>query len=156
MSSRCEQICRHNEAFWQTGTFNPPNFIPPQPPITDHEQQAFQSFHSVRTQLYSCVLPGEIIRQCVEATVAGILYPNELVQLEHLIVDEFQDLILLIRGSLTILSKHRLVSLSLATTTKVFTRFGLPPHKAFKTSWRTTPVRPVTCCSTAFDTEQTF
>ncbi len=68
------------------------NFVPPVPPITPGEQQAFQQFHLTRTQLYSCVLPGEIIRQCVEATRAGTLSPNTLVHLEHLVVDEFQDL----------------------------------------------------------------
>ena len=90
--SRCEEIRGHNEAYWQTGTFNPPNFIPPNPLITTNEQQSFQAFHAARSQLYSCVLPGEIIRQCVEAIRAGTLVPNARLALRHLIVDEFQDL----------------------------------------------------------------
>ncbi len=90
--SRCEDIRRYNEAYWQTGVFNPPNFIPPTPPISAAEQQAFQAFHGARTQLYSCVLPGEIIRQCVQEMRAGTLVPNEFLNLENLIVDEFQDL----------------------------------------------------------------
>jgi DNA helicase-2/ATP-dependent DNA helicase PcrA len=92
LPSRCAEIRRYNEAYWQTGTYNPPNFIPPEPPVTPDEQQSFQAFHAARTLLYSCVLPGEIIRQCVEATRAGTLSPNTLVHLKHLIVDEFQDL----------------------------------------------------------------
>ena len=63
--SRCEDIRRHNEAYWQTGQFNPANFVPPVPAVTAAEQNAFQTFHGSRTQVYSCVLPGEIIRQCV-------------------------------------------------------------------------------------------
>ena len=90
--SRCASIRRHNEAYWQTGNFNPPNFVPPDPPIEAEEQHAFQGFHAARTQLYSCVLPGEIIRQCNEAISAGALVLNDLIHLEHLIVDEFQDL----------------------------------------------------------------
>lgn len=90
--SRCEKIRYFNEAYWSTGTYQPANYIPPNPPIAGPEQLSFQTFHNNRTQLYSCVLPGEIIRQCVEAANAGILDPAALARLDHLIVDEYQDL----------------------------------------------------------------
>jgi DNA helicase-2/ATP-dependent DNA helicase PcrA len=89
---RREEIRGFHEAFWSTGTWNPPNYIPPDPPITPREDAAFTAFHGPRTQAYSCVLPGEIIRQCVEEMRAGNLNPVALLSIEHLIVDEFQDL----------------------------------------------------------------
>ena len=89
---RCQEIRRDHEAFWSTGTHDPPNFIPPDPPISQPERDQFRGFHSPRTQTYSCVLPGEIVRKCVESIAAGILDPVDLLDVEHLIVDEFQDL----------------------------------------------------------------
>lgn len=80
------------EAFCQTGDYTPPQMTPPDPPITPAERESFGSFHGPRTQLYSCVLPGEIIRLCVDQMKAGTLEPADLLKLDHLIVDEFQDL----------------------------------------------------------------
>lgn len=90
--SRCEEIRREHEAFWGTGQWGPPNYIPPDPPITDTERMAFRNFHGPRTQTYSCVLPGEIVRKCVEHMAAGVLDPAALLGIQHLVVDEFQDL----------------------------------------------------------------
>jgi DNA helicase-2/ATP-dependent DNA helicase PcrA len=90
--TRPEQIRRDHEAFWETGEFDPPNVIPPDPPISDRERQRFNQFHGPRSQLYSCVLPGEVVARCVERVEAGTLDPVELLGIEHLIVDEFQDL----------------------------------------------------------------
>jgi len=90
--TRPDQIRRDHEAFWQTGEFDPPNVIPPDPPISDAERDRFNQFHGPRTQLYSCVLPGEVVARCVERMEAGTLDPAELLGIEHLIVDEFQDL----------------------------------------------------------------
>jgi superfamily I DNA/RNA helicase len=90
--SRCEYIRRDYEAFCGTGQWSPPNYIPPDPPITDIERQDYQRFHTPRTQIYSCVLPGEIVRQCVTHITAGTLNPFQLLGIEHLIVDEYQDL----------------------------------------------------------------
>jgi len=56
------------------------------------EIQAFNAFHATRTNLYSCVLPGEVIYKCVENMRLGVLQPAQLSPIEHLIVDEFQDL----------------------------------------------------------------
>ena len=89
---RREEIRREHEAFWSTGQWNPPNYIPAVPPITPAERAAFNAHHGPRTQAYSCVLPGEIVRQCQEQIVAGNLDPVGLIHLGHLIVDEYQDL----------------------------------------------------------------
>lgn len=80
------------EAYWSTGTWGPPNYIPPDPPITADERNAFAAFHEPTTQTYACVLPGEIVRQCVTEMKAGTLDPVSLLNITHLIVDEFQDL----------------------------------------------------------------
>jgi DNA helicase-2/ATP-dependent DNA helicase PcrA len=89
---RREQIRQHHEAFWSTGQWDPPNYVPPNPPITDEERNSFQAFHGPRTQTYACVLPGEIVRQCVSQMRAGVLDPVALLNIQQLIVDEFQDL----------------------------------------------------------------
>ncbi|MEX2212322.1 MAG: ATP-dependent helicase [Gaiellaceae bacterium] len=89
---RCGELRRDHEAYWSTGTHDPPNFIPPDPPISQPERDTFRAFHSPRTQTYACVLPGEIVRKCVESIAAGNLDPVELLDIEQLIVDEFQDL----------------------------------------------------------------
>jgi superfamily I DNA/RNA helicase len=89
---RSEEIRREHEAFWSTGQWAPPNYIPPDPPITTAERASFNAFHGPRTQTYSCVLPGEIVRECLAQIVAGNLDPVGLLHLQHLIVDEYQDL----------------------------------------------------------------
>jgi len=90
--SRCRDIRRDYEAFCGTGQWSPPNYIPPDPPITQAEREDYQGFHTSRTQTYSCVLPGEIVRQCVVHMAAGTLNPSRLLGIEYLIVDEYQDL----------------------------------------------------------------
>jgi DNA helicase II / ATP-dependent DNA helicase PcrA len=90
--SRCAEIRREHEAFWSTGNWGPPNYIPPDPPITPNERAQFQAFHTPRAQTYSCVLPGEIVRQCVERIAAGTLAPVAVLHMEHLVIDEYQDL----------------------------------------------------------------
>lgn len=89
---RREKIRLEHEAFWSTGQWGPPNYVPPNPPITAAERAQFGAFHGPRTQSYSCVLPGEIVRQCVAQMAAGTLNAVGLLNLEHLVVDEFQDL----------------------------------------------------------------
>src|SRR6266404_1086017 len=90
--TRSEEIRREHEAFWSTGQWAPPNWIPPDPPISNVERNQFTAFHGPRTQTYACVLPGEIVRACVQHISSGLLDPVELLGIEHLIVDEFQDL----------------------------------------------------------------
>ncbi len=89
---RRKEVREDHEAFWSTGDWNPANHVIPDPPITDAERTSFAGFHNPRTQTYACVLPGQIIRLCVEEMEAGLLDAVELLDLQHLIVDEFQDL----------------------------------------------------------------
>jgi len=86
--SRAAEIRLAHDAQWQT--LNPQYMNQAQ--ITPAEVQGFNAFHSARTNLYCCVLPGEVIYKCVEALQQGALQVNELPTIEHLIVDEFQDL----------------------------------------------------------------
>lgn len=89
---RCEDIRHDYEAFCGTGQWAPPGLIQPNPPILPAERGNYQNFHGARTQIYSCVLPGEIVRQCVEQMKAGIFDPVAILGISHLIVDEYQDL----------------------------------------------------------------
>lgn len=90
--TRCEEVRRDHEAFWSTGNWNPPNLPVPKKPITTAERAAFTAFYSPMTQAYSCVLPGEIIRMCVTQIQAGLIDPVAELGVQHLIVDEVQDL----------------------------------------------------------------
>ena len=90
--SRCEVIRREFEAFWSTGQWLPPNYIPPSPPVAPAERMQFSIFHGPRTQTYACVLPGEVVRQCVSQMSVGVLNPVDLLGIRHLLVDEYQDL----------------------------------------------------------------
>ncbi|MCC7026552.1 MAG: ATP-dependent helicase [Saprospiraceae bacterium] len=90
--TRCGEIRRDHEAFWSTGNWNPPNLPVPKKAITAAERQSFTAFYSPRTQAYSCVLPGEIIRMCVTQIQAGLIDPVAELGVQHLIVDEVQDL----------------------------------------------------------------
>ncbi|MHB8500590.1 MAG: 3'-5' exonuclease [Candidatus Acidiferrales bacterium] len=90
--TRCEDIRKAREAFWSTGQLDPVNYIQPDPPITEEERERFLAFHWPTTQTYACVLPGEIVRLCVDQIEAGLLAGAELMEMQHLIVDEYQDL----------------------------------------------------------------
>ena len=89
---RREQIRRYYEALWSTGQENAPTYQPPQPPITDEERQQFTAFHQPTSQVYSSVLPGEIVKKCVDAAAAGLVDIANLLHISHLVVDEYQDL----------------------------------------------------------------
>ena len=89
---RTEEIRRDREAFWSTGQQNPPNYIPPNPPITTAERDAFTTFPDPELSAIHACCPGETIRQCLAQFNAGVLDPAQLLQIDHLIVDEFQDL----------------------------------------------------------------
>lgn len=90
--TRCSEIRRDHEAFWSTGLWNPPNLPAINNPITQQDRNAFNGFYVPRTQTYSCVLPGEIVRTCVTQIQAGLINPVDVLGVEHLIVDEVQDL----------------------------------------------------------------
>jgi DNA helicase II / ATP-dependent DNA helicase PcrA len=86
--TRAGEVRLAYDAAWQTlnsGFIN-------QPAITAAERAGFTSFHATRANLYSCVLPGELVFRCVEALRMGQIQPAQLPNLQHLIVDEFQDL----------------------------------------------------------------
>ena len=85
---RAAEIRLAHDTQWQT--LNPQYLNQAQ--ITHREIQGFNSFHASRTNLYSCVLPGEVIYKCVEALQQGSLSVSQLPQIDHLIVDEYQDL----------------------------------------------------------------
>jgi len=89
---RAGLIRRDHEAYWSTGVHNPPNYIPPHPPISTAERSQLSSFLTRFEQIYSCILVGEIVRECVEQIRAGVVIPQNLVTIDHLIVDEYQDL----------------------------------------------------------------
>lgn len=89
---RGKAIRQEHEAYWSNGQWGGANYVSPVPPVTHAERTLFATFHGPRTQSYSCVLPGEIIRQCVESMSAGIINAVSLLNLNHLIVDEYQDL----------------------------------------------------------------
>ncbi len=85
---RAAEIRLAHDAAWQTLN---PQFIN-QAAITQPEIQGFNAFHPTRTNLYSCVLPGELVFRCVDAIRLGQIQQAQLPNIEHLIVDEFQDL----------------------------------------------------------------
>lgn len=90
--SRAEEVRQAWEAFWSTGKWDPPNYLHPKNPVTETERDALTKFHRPTTLVYSCVLPGEIIKMCVDGIEAGTLNPVSILGTEHLIIDEFQDL----------------------------------------------------------------
>ncbi len=90
--TRAEEVRLAFEAFWSTGQWTPPNYIRPEKPVTDQQKRAFTAFYAATSQTYACVLPGEIIKKCVERIEAGLLNPGALLGMKYLIVDEYQDL----------------------------------------------------------------
>lgn len=90
--NRREEIRRLHDAFWNTGQWDPTNYIPPDAPITPEERSHFATFALSRTQLYSCILPGQLIRRCVDAASTGTLDLPALLACSDLVVDEYQDL----------------------------------------------------------------
>lgn len=89
---RAGHIRRDHEAYWSAGVYDPPNYIPPDPPISPAERAGLSGFLTRFEQIYSCILPGEIVRECVEQIRAGVVVPQDLVTIDQLIVDEYQDL----------------------------------------------------------------
>lgn len=89
---RAEEVRLAFEALWQTGQEQPANYLPPDPPITEQEKMSFLPFHVERTLLYACVLPGEIVQKCLESAKYSGFDPVAALGMQHLIVDEYQDL----------------------------------------------------------------
>lgn len=90
--TRAGEIRRDHEAFWSTGIWNPANLPILNVPISQQERNSFNGHYSTRTQTYACVLPGEVIRTCVDAINGGHIDPVAELGVEHIIIDEVQDL----------------------------------------------------------------
>lgn len=88
---RAADIRLDHEAYWNTFNWNPAN-LQIDEPVTQEQREAFNSYYRVRTQLYACVLPGEVVRTCVDQLRAGTIDPVDILKIQHLIVDEAQDL----------------------------------------------------------------
>lgn len=86
--ARAAEIRIAHDAAWQTLS---EDYIA-QAKVTAAERHLFTAFHGTRTNLYCCVLPGELVYRCVRAIGNGSLTRERLPQIQHLIVDEFQDL----------------------------------------------------------------
>lgn len=86
--SRAKQIRAAHDTNWQT--LDPSSID--QAAVTENEKIVFKAFHTTRRSLYSWVLPGELINQCVEAIKNGTIQESQLPKIDHLIVDEYQDL----------------------------------------------------------------
>jgi DNA helicase-2/ATP-dependent DNA helicase PcrA len=86
--TRAREIRSAHDTQWQT--LDPASID--QAAITATERVGFNAFHAARTNLYSCVLPGEVVYKCVQNLRQGSILPESLPQIEHLVVDEFQDL----------------------------------------------------------------
>jgi DNA helicase-2/ATP-dependent DNA helicase PcrA len=86
--TRAGQIRKAYDTSWQT--LDPESVG--QAMISPNEVSGFTSFHGTRKNLYCCVLPGEVIHECVRSIQLGALQLSDLPPIEHLVVDEFQDL----------------------------------------------------------------
>lgn len=89
---RAREVREFHEAWWSTGQQNPANYIPATPPISQVEQQQFNAFHTEQTRFYGCLLVGEIVQNCMYYAAPGAIDPRALLGVDHLIVDEYQDL----------------------------------------------------------------
>ncbi|MFZ1488971.1 MAG: ATP-dependent helicase [Ilumatobacteraceae bacterium] len=89
---RAREVREFHEALWSTGQANPANYIPATPPISQAEQQRFNTFHRDQTTFYACLLVGEIVQTCMLHAAPGAIDPRALLNVDHLIVDEYQDL----------------------------------------------------------------
>lgn len=85
---RAKQVREAHDTQWQT--LDPASIA--QSPISDAEVAGFNIFHAARRNLYCCVLPGEMIYECVHRLQQGAIQLDQLPPMDHLVVDEFQDL----------------------------------------------------------------
>ncbi len=88
-NARASEIRRAYDAHWQTLQALQ---LYASPPVSGTEQQSFETFNSATKLIYSCVLPGEVVRLCVDQMRMGNIDPGHLPGIRHLIVDEYQDL----------------------------------------------------------------
>lgn len=86
--TRAHEVRMAFDAQWQTLSTTPTRSTP----ITPAEISGFNSFHAIRVCLYCALLPGEVVHRCVRAFQQGQLNRDNLPPIQHLVVDEFQDL----------------------------------------------------------------
>ncbi len=86
---RAEKIRLAYDAHWQTLQRLQLYSTPPPSP---QEQKEFTSFHNMTRQLYCCLLPGEVVRVCVDEMRMSNINPAHVPGITHLVVDEYQDL----------------------------------------------------------------
>ena len=89
---RCQEIRESCEGLWCTGQSTPPNFDAPSRPVTEEEQAAFLEFLPGRERFYMYAVQGRHIRRALEQCESRGLELAKLVDIKHLIVDEYQDL----------------------------------------------------------------
>ena len=89
-SKRAREVRAAYDAHWQT--LAALNILGGTTPPTQTEQSAFTSYYPTAKSLYSCLLPGEVVRSCVVEIMQGSITSAHLPSLKHLIVDEYQDL----------------------------------------------------------------
>ena len=87
---RAREVRAAYDAHWQTLTAL--NILGGAVPPTQAEQNAFTSYYPTAKSLYSCLLPGEVVRSCVDEISQGSITSNHLPGILHLVVDEYQDL----------------------------------------------------------------
>jgi DNA helicase II / ATP-dependent DNA helicase PcrA len=120
--SRAAEVRLAHDAQWQT--LSPQTIA--QAAITAAEQQGFSVFHVTRRNLYCCVLPGEMVYECVSRLQQGAIQPNQLPKIDHLVVDEYQDLNACDQEFI-----FRLISSSQETMTKAYTAFVMQTPMAW-------------------------
>lgn len=89
-AKRAREVRAAYDAHWQT--LAALNILGGATPPTQTEQNAFTSYYPTAKSLYSCLLPGEVVRSCVVEIMQGSITSSHLPGLKHLIVDEYQDL----------------------------------------------------------------
>ena len=89
-AKRAREVRAAYDAHWQT--LAALNILGGGTPPTQTEQNAFTSYYPTAKSLYSCLLPGEVVRSCVDEITQGSITSSHLPGLKHLIVDEYQDL----------------------------------------------------------------
>ena len=89
-AKRAREVRGAYDAHWQT--LSALNILGGATPPTQAEQSAFTSYYPTAKSLYSCLLPGEVVRSCVGEILQGSITSGHLPDLKHLIVDEYQDL----------------------------------------------------------------
>ena len=89
---RCQEIRESCEALWCTGESTPPNYDAPTHPVTEEEQAAFSEFLPGREKFYVYAVQGRRIRKALEHCESASLEPAKLVDIEHVIVDDYHDL----------------------------------------------------------------